>query len=310
MSFYSTMTRPRLPHAALLLDSDEVAAVELRRKGATFALAAAARTALAPGQLTPSFEGVNIPDPDQIAALLDQTAEAAGLGKREKWSALLPEAAVRSVVVTIDSTPASRTELRQMLNWKVERLVGVPAAELRMSKQFIEGGRTPRFLVVAARADVMEEYESLFAALDWRVGLLVPRFVGETAWLDWEPSRGDNLVIGARADTCQAAIVRDGELMLVRAIDGDPSRLEDEVYRLALYYRDRVAEVPESAAVANVTTYGEIDANRVASAVEEALGTLPAVIHPVPGLLEAAAGTEIGPGLLAAAGLATQAWAR
>ena len=310
MTLFSSLSRARIPRAAFLFDAAEIAAVELGRGGSAFSLAAAARTPLGDGLLTPSFEATNIPDPGQLAAIVDETAGAAGLGKRQRWSVLLPEAALKSVVVSIDTVPATRAELREMVEWKVERLVGVAASELRIARQFVETGNTPHFLVVAARKAVLEEYESLFTMLDWRVGLAVPRYVGETAWLDWDTSGGDKLVVGARGATCQAAFVRGGELLLVRTIDGAPERLADEIYRLALFFRDRLAEVPDAATISGVFTCGPIDPERVAAAVGDALGTSPAVVHPIPTFLQTGTEVEVGPGLLAAAGLATQAWAR
>ena len=104
--------------------------------------------------------------------------------------------------------------------------------------------------------------------------------------------------------------MRDGDLLLVRSIDGDPARLEDEVYRLALYYRDRVVETPTGASLSRVMTLGDVDADRVSSAVGEALGAAPAPLRAIPDMLEAQGAAESSSALAAVAGLATQAWAR
>ncbi len=310
MTLIDRLTRPRLPRAAFVLDASELAAVELRRRGKRFGLAAAARAPLAPGLLTPAFEGRNIPAIDALATAIDETAKAAGLGRRQRWSVLLPEAAVKSLVVTLESVPSSRDELREMIDWKVERLVGVSAAELRVSRQYVSAGNAPRFLVVAVRNDVIAEYEALMQTLDWNTGLLVPRFVGEAAWFDWDPKPGDKLVVGSRGSTCQAVIVRSGELLLVRTVNGDPSRIQDEIYRFALFYRDRVAESPESAKVSSILVYGPVDGDRVAAALADALGSAPELYAPTAEALEVDTPTELDPALLAAAGLATQAWNR
>src|SRR6185369_7428639 len=128
---------------------------------------------------------------------------------------LLPEEAVKALVITLESVPNTRPELREMIEWKVERMVGVPANELRITRQLVAAGKTPRFLVVAVRNSVIEEYDTLLRALDWQAGLVVPRFVGEAAWLDWDRKPGDKLLVGSRGATCMAAIVRSGEIMLV-----------------------------------------------------------------------------------------------
>jgi hypothetical protein len=286
-----------------------MAAVELRRRGNRFVLAGAAYEPLAPGLCTPAFDATNIPKPEELAAAAYRTIEAAGLNGRQRWSALVPEAAVRTLVVTFESVPATRAELNQIIAWKTERMVGVPASELRLAKQLVSVGATPKFLVIAVRATVLAEYEALFALLGWKVGLLAPRYLGEVAWFDWDTTPGDKLLVGARESTFTAAFVRDGELLLVRSIDGDPSRFDDEIFRLASYYRDRIAASPEQAAVTRVLACGQIDAERVSAVVADALGVAPEPMQPVPELLELENAASFG-SLAAAAGLATQAWMR
>jgi len=309
MTILHRLTRPRLPRAAFFLDAAELAAVEVRRHANRFTIGAAARAPLSPGLLVPSFDQTNMPTMDALATVVDQTARAAGLGRRQRWSILMPEAALKSLVVTFDSAPASRDEMREMIDWKVERMVGVAASELRISRQFVGSGRTPRFLAVAMRSTIAAEYDALAKMLGWNAGLMVPRYVGEASWFDWDGNSGDKLAIGSRGSTCQAAFVRDGELLLVRSIDGDPARLGDEIYRLMLYYRDKIADAPERAAISTILTCGAIDGERVSASVADALGGRPAQVRPVPDLLDDLPGTPLAPALLAAAGLATQAWA-
>jgi type IV pilus assembly protein PilM len=309
MSTFSFLTKPRLPRNAFSLGGRQLAAVELRRRGTRFAIAGAAYEPIEPGLCTPSFDGRNIPRPEELAAAAFHTAEAAGLAGRQRWSVLLPEAAMRTLVVAFESVPATRAELAQIISWKTERMVGVPASDLRLAKQLVTAGGTPKFLVVAVRESVLAEYEALFGLLGWKVGLLAPRYVGEIAWLDWDATPGDKLLVGVREKNYTAAIVRGGELLLVRSLDPDPARFDDEVFRLASYYRDRIADGPEQAAISRVLLCGQIDGDRVSSTVGEALGIAPEIIHPVPDLLELDNPASFGP-LAGAAGLATQAWGR
>lgn len=310
MPMFSTLTEPRLPRNAFILDATEIAAVELRRRGNRFAVSAAAFDRLDEGLLTPSFDGTNIPAPDALATAVDEVTVAAGLAGRQRWSVLVPEAALRTVVVTFETLPATREELAQIIAWRTERVVGVPSSELKISRQLVSAGQAPKFLVVAARTTVLAEYKALFAKLGWKVGLLAPRYVGEAAWLDWDAAPGDKLLVSARDGEYTAAFVRDGELLMVRSLDPDPDRLEDEVFRLSLYYRDRVVESPEGAALTRVLTFGPVDGARVSAVVGEALGVAPSAIRAIPDLLEADAAASTSGTLAAVAGLATQAWIR
>ena len=100
MSLLSSLTRPRLPRACFVLEANEAAAVELRRRGNRFALAAAARSPLPEGLLTPQFTGRNVASVDELATAVYATAESAGLSRRQRWSLLLPEDAVKSLLVS------------------------------------------------------------------------------------------------------------------------------------------------------------------------------------------------------------------
>ena len=195
------------------------------------------------------------------------------------------------------------------IGWKVQNMVGVGSDDLKISHQFIGSGKIPRFLAIAMRKDVLSEYQDLFTMLGWQTGFLVPRFMGEASWFDWDSTPGDKLMVGSRGETCQVAIVRNGELLLIRSIDGDPDRFEDEVYRFAMYYRDRIAESQSDARVTSVIANGAIDEQKLSNAIAEALGAPPTLLSPVPDLLDADAST-VGPLLVAAAGVATQAWSR
>jgi hypothetical protein len=293
-----------------VIGGQEVAVVEVRRRGRRFSAANVAYEALPPGICMPSFEGVNLPNADMLAAALDRVADAAGLGRRQRWSALLPEAAVKTLTLTLESVPGTRDELTQILAWKTERLTGASASDLVVSRQFSAAGPTPRFLVVAARKSVLAEYERLFAALDWKVGLVVPRFVGETSWLDWDSAPGDKLVLGHRDGSWTAAFVRGGEILLVRPVDGDPATFEDEIYRLALYYRDRIAESPERAALTRLVACGPADAGRISEVIGSALGAQPDLVRLVPDVLEVDVPASAIGAVTAAAGLASRAWSR
>lgn len=309
MSLFWKFTHPRVPRNAFIIDADELAAVELQRSGGQFALLAASRSGVPEGALNPAFDQRNIVDQDVLAAAMQSVAESAGLGRKQRWSVLLPEGAVRMQTISLDAIPSSRSELKETVAWKVSRLVGAQPENLRVSFHLVTAGNSPKLLTVAVRIDVLAEYERLFKTLGWKVGLSAPRFVGEASWFEWEKGAGDKLVVAVRGSTCLAAFARDGELLLVRSIEGASDRLFDEIYRLSLYYRDRISPNPDQAAIASVLTLGPIGHEDIRSAVGDALGSAPQVVDIVPRFLQSSdPELQNMTAVLAAAGLATQAW--
>src|SRR4051812_11722483 len=132
MNPLSKLIAPRLPAAAIGLESKSAAVVHLerRRRGEGFALRRAATVALSDSALVPGFDEINIVDPQELAHALEEAVIGAGLGRQRKWSVSLPEATTRAVILNLESPPGSRAELEEVLRWKTERNFGVPPEEL------------------------------------------------------------------------------------------------------------------------------------------------------------------------------------
>jgi hypothetical protein len=140
--------------------------------------------------------------------------------------------------------PASRGELEEMLKWKTERAMGVPEAELRVGRQRLrpDAQARARYLVTAIRLTVLAEYEAVLDGLGWQAGLVLPRHIGEAAWLMRDggvPS--DSLLVSAFNEGFTAVLMRGAQPLLVRNVQCDEEDRHDELYRLVLFYRDRIA---------------------------------------------------------------------
>src|SRR5215470_701346 len=126
---------PRTPNTAAGFIDDNFVVVDLRRSRGSFSLASSAVTQLPPGLINPAFDAPNIQNPAELAEVILETAEAAGLSNKKQWSLALPEGVARTLVITLESKPESRRELNEILSWKIERVVAVPISKLRISRQ-------------------------------------------------------------------------------------------------------------------------------------------------------------------------------
>ena len=126
---------PRVPNIAAGFVDDNFAVVDLRRSRNGFTVATSALTQLPAQLITPNFDSPNIQSPQEMLGIIAQTAEAAGLANKKQWSIALPEGAARSIVVALESKPANRKELNEVIAWKIERVIATPAAELFISRQ-------------------------------------------------------------------------------------------------------------------------------------------------------------------------------
>src|SRR5437773_1172725 len=128
------LVRPRLPAAAVGIESSVASIVQLDRARGGFVIRRAASLNLSPGLITASFDQPNIDDQAEVVRALTDLAASAGLLRQRKFSASLPEAATRSAVMTIEGASASRREAEEVFEWKIERSFGAPASELRVSR--------------------------------------------------------------------------------------------------------------------------------------------------------------------------------
>jgi hypothetical protein len=188
----------------------------------------------------------------------------------------LPDATGRSLIVTLESKPASRAELEEVLNWKMERGFGTPLDELSISRERLPAdlqGRD-RYLVVATRAEILGEYESVIHSLGWRAGLIVPRHIGEGQWLTLNGASGDSLLLSSSEHGFTAVVFRGRQPLIVRTVTCEPSECEDELFRLLLFYRDRRGGDPDKAAqLSRVLVVGDlIGKDRACEIVSESLG--------------------------------------
>jgi hypothetical protein len=226
--------------------------------------------------IRPSFDEPNVSDPSELASALRDLATSAELLQQKRWSVALPDAASRTLIVTLEAKPSSRAELEELLTWKMERGFGASLDELSIARERLPAdlqGRD-RYLVVATRTAILAEYESALHALGWRVGLIVPRHVGEGQWLTRNGATGDGLLLSGSENGFTAVVFRGKQPILIRSVSCDPDECEDELYRLLLFYRDRRGGEPETGAgLARVLVVGDLlGKDRTVEIVNETLG--------------------------------------
>ena len=304
------MVAPPAPSTAAGFVDDNFAVVDLRRGRNGFSLASSAVTQLPLDLISPAFNTLNIQDTDELAHTIAQTAKAAGLINRKRWSVALPDATARTLVVALESKPSSRRELNEVIAWKIERLVAMPASELRISRQRMNpAAGHDRYVVTVAHNEVLSQYENVFAGLGWKAGLILPRHIGEAQWLMWDDSPGDKMLVSANRSGFTSLIVRNGDPVLVRTFVCEPETIADELHRFALYYRDRlVGDTGAASSLTRLLVLGAIDSQEARGAVAEALDSVPRVLDPAEFGMDLRGEAIRFDHLAGAAGLATIAW--
>ncbi|HEX8723558.1 MAG TPA: hypothetical protein VF736_23280 [Pyrinomonadaceae bacterium] len=328
MNPFQKLISPRLPQAAVGLSGEAASVAQLERRGGGLAVRSAGLLPLPAGLVRPSFDEQNVSDAGELAGALSELLTSAGLARRRRWSVGLPEASARTSILTLETAPASRAEGEEMLRWKMERALGAPLDELRVSRERLRPdaqGRA-RYLVAGVRLAVLAEYEQVFAALGWQAGLVLPRHMGEAWWLmrggGGPAAGGDSLLVSSHSEGFTAVVMRAGAPLFVRGVVCEQEDRADELYRFLLFYRDRTSPQPaedESAApeayfggggIGRILVAGSgIDEAQAGAIVEETLSVPPRAVGPEElRLAFPARGIDFRQ-IAAPAGLAALAWA-
>ena len=269
---FSAITSPSFPNAALGIDKNSISAVALQGSRTNLSIKQAATVALADGVLEPGFLDTNIVAPFEFASALREVVEIAGLMGQKKWSIALPSNTARAAILALESEPASNNERDEILDWKAEQSFGAPAAHLRIAMEKIspdKDGRV-RYFATAVKLSVIDEYETHFESMGWKAGLIVPRAMGEANWLMGGDSGLDSLLISSNNDGFTALLLRGAEPAVVRSVTCSADEIDDEVYRLVMFYNDRFGA---AGTLDSVMVVGEEFAPaRVQSIASEALG--------------------------------------
>src|SRR5512132_3506388 len=112
----SKLINPWYPSTAVGFEKGLATMVQLERgRGGTASLRRAATVALPEHLISPSFGEPNISNPRELTAALRGLASSAGLLQQKRWSVALPDAASRTLILTLESQPASHAELEGVL---------------------------------------------------------------------------------------------------------------------------------------------------------------------------------------------------
>src|SRR6476661_5476468 len=239
----SILTEPNFPKAAIGIEQEAVTALALQREGkGRFSIDRAATIEMPVNLLTPGFVERNIASQPEFRVILEDAVGSAGLMRQKNWSVTLPSNTARSAVLVLDSETAG-TNLDEVLDWKAEQSFGVPAGELRITRQKIADSREgrPRWFATAIKLSVIDEYETVFESLGWKAGLILPKAVGETRWLMGEKNAPDSMLISEQNDGFTAMLIRNNEPTVVRSVTCSTAEIDDEIYRLLMFYHDRFA---------------------------------------------------------------------
>ena len=202
-------------------------AVEIRPEGVFAArandsagvLAQVARADLPAGAVQPSLRPGNIAQAAVVISALRQVLGPLQQGKLRDVTVIVPDAAVRVLLLDFDSLPSDAEEALPILRFRLAKLLPFAPDAAQVSYQIMgQRARQLQVLVVAIPYEVLMEYESVVREAGFEPGAVLPSTLAVISAVDDTVQTAALLVNGSES-SLTTAILRRGELLLHRTLD-------------------------------------------------------------------------------------------
>src|ERR1700732_811733 len=235
MSSPSNTPKPKL---ACEIAADRVLAGRLTDDGE--GLEASASRELAPGSVIPDLVENNLRQREAVRAGIE--AALGGVAGRSKdVIAIVPDAAVRVMLVEFDTLPSDRDEALAVVRFRLKKSLPFDVDKAKVSYHAQRVNDEVRVVAAVAMASVIDDYESAFRAAGYDPGLVLPSTLAALGVAD---AKRPTLVIKVDAHTTSIAILNEDQLQLFRTLENTRGvtitgeQLAEEVYPSVVFFQD------------------------------------------------------------------------
>jgi type IV pilus assembly protein PilM len=256
MSPNTTTPKPKL---ACEIAADRVLAGRIG-DGATGLEACAARE-LAPGSVVPDLVESNLRQRDAVRVGIEEALGGVTARSRDVI-AIVPDAAVRVMLVEFDTLPSDTDEALGVVRFRLKKSLPFDVDKAKVSFHAQRVNDEVRVVAAVALGSVIEDYEAAFRDAGFNPGVVLPSTL---AAIGAAEGKKPTLVIKVDAHTTSLAILNQDQLQLFRTLENGRGvtitgeQLAEEVYPSIVFFQDTyhlnieqiyVAGLPESGGAA------------------------------------------------------------
>ncbi|MGA8272983.1 MAG: hypothetical protein WB919_15580 [Candidatus Sulfotelmatobacter sp.] len=235
MSSGANSAKPRL---ACEIAADRVLVGRLAQDG--FSLEACAARELAPGSVIPDLVEGNLRQRSAVSAAL-QSALSSVAGRSHDVIAVVPDAAVRVMLLEFDTLPSNSEEAAGVVRFRMKKSLPFDVDKARVSYHAQKTADGIRVVAAVALASVVEDYEAALRDAGFSPGVVLPSML---AALGAAEGQRPTLVVKVDARTTSIAILNADQLQLFRTLENTRGvtitgeQLAEEVYPSVVFFQD------------------------------------------------------------------------
>ena len=235
MSSGSNGAKPRL---ACEIAADRVLVGRLGETGRS--LEACAACELAPGSVVPDLVEGNLRQRDAVRDAVHEALTSVA-GRTHDVIAVVPDAAVRVVLLEFDTLPSDSEEAASVVRFRMKKSLPFDVDKARVSYHAQKSTDGVRVVAAVALASVVEDYEVAFRDAGFSPGVVLPSML---AALGAAEAERPTLIVKVDARTTSIAILNANQLQLFRTLEnmrgvtitGD--QLAEDIYPSVVFFQD------------------------------------------------------------------------
>jgi type IV pilus assembly protein PilM len=235
MSHSSNIAKPKL---ACEIAADRVLAGRLTDDGS--GLEACAARELAPGSLVPDLVENNLRQREAVRAGIESALSSVA-GRSKDVIAIVPDAAVRVMLVEFDTLPSDQEEALGVVRFRLKKSLPFDVEKAKVSFHAHKINDEVRVVAAVGLSSVIEDYESAFREAGFSPGVVLPSMLAALGAAD---GKRPTLVVKVDAHTTSIAILNEDQLQLFRTLENSRGvtitgeQLAEEVYPSVVFFQD------------------------------------------------------------------------
>ncbi len=195
---------------------------------------------LAPGTVVPDLTESNLRDGTAVRQAIESALGGIS-GRSRDVIAILPDTAVRVVLLDFEALPSKPDEAEAVVRFRLKKSLPFNLDDARISYHAQAGGTGLRAVAAVVLNSVLQEYESAFRDAGYNPGVVMPSMLAAIGAADTERP---TLVVKVDARTIGIAILDQEQLLLFRTLENvrgvtiTGEQLAEEVYPSVVFFQD------------------------------------------------------------------------
>jgi len=241
------------PSLACEIAPDRVIAARAADSGQVLELCSTSE--LAPGCVVPDLTENNLRERRSVVSALREALGSVG-GRSHDLIAILPDAAVRVVLLDFETLPVKPQEAESVVRFRLRKSLPFDVDKAKVSYQAQTSAAGMRVVAAVALNSVLEDYEAAFVEAGFVPGVVLPSML---AALGGAPAEQPTLVVKVDVRTTSIAILDKQQLLLFRTLENargvaiSGEQLAEDVYPSVVFFQDTYSTNIQQIFVAGVS---------------------------------------------------------